>query len=102
MLSQIAASLLKGAVLFLDAFSWLIVIQSALTVFARPKDKSSKAAILLKRITEPVNIPFRRLMNRLGASRMPVDISPMLSLAALWILARVLEHFAENLYSFPY
>lgn len=102
MFSTVAASLLEGAALFLDAYSWLIVIHSALTVFTRPKDKRSKAAVLLKRITEPVNGPFRRLMARLGTSGMPVDISPMLSLAALWILARILEQFAENLSRFPY
>jgi uncharacterized protein YggT (Ycf19 family) len=101
-LFQIAASLLKGAVLFLYVYSWLIVIQSALLVFTRPKDKESKALLLLRRAAEPVNGPFRRLLHRTEASKMPVDISPMLSLAALWVLSQLLNQLAEKLSAFPF
>ena len=102
MTGQIVASLLKAVALFLDVWSWLIFIQSAFTIFARPKDKESKAVKLLSRMTEPVNGLFRRLLRRTGVYGMPVDISPMLSLIALWAFSRLLNQLAENLTGFPH
>mgnify|MGYP000898253824 CR=1 FL=1 len=100
MLYPIVVSLLKGAALFLDIWSWLIFIHSALTVFARPKDKESKIVKLLGRMTEPINAPFRRLLKRMGTYGMPLDLSPMLSLIALWALSRLLNQLAANLAGF--
>lgn len=102
MFFQIVALMLDGAVLFLNVYSWLIVIHSAFTVFKRPKDKETKALMLLGRITEPVNGPFRRLLHSLGASKMPVDLSPLLSLAAVWVLSQLLNQLAEGLTTFPF
>jgi uncharacterized protein YggT (Ycf19 family) len=100
--NQIAASMLKGAALFLYAYSWLIALQAALTIFERPNSQKFRFSKFLNSISEPVNNPFRKLLRRWGASRMPVDLSPMLSLIALWALSRLLNKIAESFLSFSY
>ena len=94
------ASLLKRIVLFLDIWSWLILIQSALTIFVRPADQESRIVKLLTRITEPINGPFRRLLKKTGVLGMPVDLSPMLSLIALWALSRLLNQLSKSIGGF--
>jgi uncharacterized protein YggT (Ycf19 family) len=94
------ASLLKRIVLFLDIWSWLILIQSALTIFTHPGDQESRAVKLLTRITEPINGPFRRLLKKTGVLGMPVDMSPMLSLITLWVLSRLLNLLSESVGGF--
>ncbi|MDD4680168.1 MAG: YggT family protein [Clostridia bacterium] len=98
----ILASALKGIVLFLHLYSWLIVISAALTLFTRQKDKPGKVKITLKKLTDPINNIFREMMSKPGGKRIPIDISPILSLILIWVISGLLIHLAEYFYHLTY
>ena len=91
----VLASAIEGIVLFLQLYSWIIVISATLTLFTRPKDKPSKVKNTLKKITDPVNNIFRELIGRLSGKRIIIDISPILSLILIWVISGLLSHLAK-------
>ena len=94
----ILASLMKRIVFFLNIYSWLIVIDATLTIFSRPKDKDIRLKRLLKKIADPINNVFRKVLRQLGSAAMPVDISPLLSLIAIWIVSGLINLASERFY----
>lgn len=98
MLYPIVASLLKGMVFFLHLYSWLIVIDAAFTLFTRPRDKDTRLKQVLRKMADPINNVFRRLLRKMGAATMPVDISPMLSLISLWVLSGLFRKLSNGFY----
>jgi uncharacterized protein YggT (Ycf19 family) len=98
----VLASALEGIVLFLHLYSWTIVISATLTLFTRPKDKTSKVKNMLKKLTDPVNNIFRQLIQRLNGEKMVIDISPILSLILIWMISGLLTQLAKYFYNFIY
>ncbi|HHU79664.1 MAG: YggT family protein [Caldicoprobacterales bacterium] len=91
---SIAAYILKSMVYLLNIYSWLIVFDATLRLFTRPKDKVTELRLLLKRMADPINNIFRKMLRKMGSSGMPVDISPMVSLIAVWVVSNILNHLA--------
>ncbi|HHU48422.1 MAG: YggT family protein [Caldicoprobacterales bacterium] len=98
MLSTITACFLKGVMLFLNLYSWLIVIDVTYALFTKPKDKNSRPMQVLRNMTDPVNNVFRRMLRRHGVVNMPVDISPLLSLIAIWVIYQLFNLFFKRFY----
>jgi uncharacterized protein YggT (Ycf19 family) len=98
----VLASILEGIVLFLYLYSWIIVISATLTLFTRPKDNPSKVKDLLKRMTDPVNDIFRKLIRTFGSGRMIIDISPILSLILVWVISGLLNKLAMHFKNLAY
>ena len=92
MLSSFIAALLKRIADILYLYSWLIVLNTALTLFTRVKDMNKDNYIknLLKKLTDPVNNVFRYILRTLGWYAMPLDLSPMLSIIAVWVVQALL------------
>ena len=102
MIYYVLASLLEGVVYFLYLYSWLIVLAGALNLFTRVKDKPGKMKVLLKRLTDPVNDVFRRLLAKLSGRRIPIDVSPILSLIFIWVLSGLMSQLSEYFLSLAY
>jgi uncharacterized protein YggT (Ycf19 family) len=98
LLYPIVASLLRGMVLFLNLYSWLIVIDAAFTLFTKPKDGSTRLKQVLREMTDPINNVSRKLLQKFGATLMPIDISPMLSLIFLWVLSGLFRNLSHRYY----
>ena len=96
MIYLIIASVLKGLLLFLNLYSWIIVADAVFTIFTRPKNRDNILKQILRRIADPLNRVFRKALRKLSAA-MPVDLSPMLSLVAIWILYQLIHQFYEHL-----
>ncbi|MGI6538697.1 MAG: YggT family protein [Caldicoprobacterales bacterium] len=97
MIYQVLSSLLKGMALFLYLYSWLIVIEGFLTIFSRPKDKYAEWKTVLKKMTDPINNIFRRVARTMGGAKMPIDLSPIVSLIILWMLSEFLLQLARHI-----
>lgn len=69
-----------------QALIWLIILRAVLSWFIQPHSKYYKYYYYLIRITEPLNRPFRPLVQRFMSPGMPIDLTPMLALIALQIL----------------
>lgn len=72
----------------LQIFSWLIVIEALLSWVVDPFHPIMQ---FIRRFTEPILDPFRRLTERMPMANMPIDISPLLAIIAIQILIAVLQ-----------
>ena len=75
---QATAFVLK---MFLDLYSWLIIIRALLS-WVSP-DPYNPLVQFIERSTEPVLAPFRRLI---PSYKVGIDLSPLLALAAIYFL----------------
>ena len=75
---QAVAYVLK---MFLDIYSWLIIIRALLS-WVSP-DPYNPIVQFIERSTEPVLAPFRRLI---PSYKIGIDLSPLLALAAIYFL----------------
>jgi uncharacterized protein YggT (Ycf19 family) len=89
---------LKGIVIFLNIYSWFIVLDAAFTLFSRPKDKDNRLKLILRKIVDPVNNIFRKELRKRGTVAMPADISPLLSLIVIWIVIGFFNLLLERSY----
>jgi len=80
------AMLLDVILKAIQVLIWLIVIDAVLT-WVPSVNRRHPLVVLLRRITQPVLEPFRRLLppGKTGY----IDISPMLAILVLWILQEV-------------
>jgi len=88
-------------VYILNLYSWIIVVNTVLTLFTRPKDKDNDVKILFRKLTDPVNNIFRKFLRSLGWYGRPVDVSPMLSLIAIWIAMMMLQELSRLFAGLP-
>jgi YggT family protein len=72
----------------LQIFSWLIVIEALLSWIVDPFHPIMQ---FIRRFTEPILDPFRRLTERMPMADLPIDISPLLAIIAIQILIAVLQ-----------
>jgi YggT family protein len=72
----------------LQIFSWLIVIEALLSWIVDPFHPIMQ---FIRRFTEPVLDPFRRLTEHMPMANLPIDISPLLAIIAIQILIAVLQ-----------
>lgn len=84
-------ALIQGMIMFLNIFSWVIVINAVLSFFMSPRHR---VRILLRKLTEPLVGPFRLLTRRMNTSGLPFDFSPMLALIAIWLMISVLQRIS--------
>jgi uncharacterized protein YggT (Ycf19 family) len=96
---QITRSLIEGVILFLNIYSWIIVINSLLSFILDPRHR---VRMFLKRITDPILAPFRMLAQRMGAFQLPIDFTPMLALICIWLLISLLNRLSFYLYRIIY
>jgi len=78
----------------LDIYKW-VIIAAALITWVSP-DPRNPIVMILRRITEPVLAPFRRLLPPMGG----IDFSPMLAFAAIYIL-QILLRSAAGYFGLP-
>ncbi|MDD3243902.1 MAG: YggT family protein [Eubacteriales bacterium] len=71
----------------LDAYATLILITALCSWFLKPYNRFMQ---LLTRIVDPVERPFRNLLDRLFTSGIRLDFSPVLAMIALQLLSRLL------------
>lgn len=72
----------------LQIFSWLIVAEALLSWIVDPFHPIMQ---FIRRFTEPILDPFRRLTERMPMANLPIDISPLLAIIAIQILIAVLQ-----------
>jgi YggT family protein len=72
----------------LQIFSWLIVIEALLSWVVDPFHPIMQ---FIRRFTEPILDPFRRLTERMPMANLPIDISPLLAIIVIQILIAVLQ-----------
>lgn len=81
-------------VFFLTLIYWLCQLLS-IAIFARavlswlPMGHNNPITSFLFNITEPILMPVRRIIPRLGL----LDISPMIAMLVLQLIARVIQRF---------
>ncbi|AEE96539.1 YggT family protein [Mahella australiensis] len=75
----------------LQIFSWLIVIEALLSWVVDPFHPIMQ---FIRRFTEPILDPFRRLTERMPMANLPIDISPLLAIIVIQILIAVLQGLA--------
>ncbi|MBZ4664811.1 YggT family protein [Mahella sp.] len=75
----------------LQIFSWLIVIEALLSWVVDPFHPIMQ---FIRRFTEPILDPFRRLTERMPTANLPIDISPLLAIIVIQILIAVLQGLA--------
>jgi len=71
----------------LSLYSLAIIAQSFLSMLVNP---NHPAVVFVRRITEPVLAPIRRLVPPVQVGGGYVDLSPMVALLLLWVVERVL------------
>jgi len=102
LLFRIIAFLLKGIILFLNFYSWIIVVDAVFILFTRPKDKNNRVKQILRKITNPINNVFRKALRYIGAATAPVDFSPMLSLIVIWIVTQLINQLYKYFINLTY
>ena len=63
---------------------WLIIARSLLSWF--PDTRSHPIVDFIYQLTDPIILPIQKFVPRIGM----IDISPMLAVIALWLLAEFL------------
>lgn len=84
----LARAIISAFIYLLQIFSWLIVIEALLSWVVDPMHPIME---FIRRFTEPILIPFRRLTERLPMADLPIDISPLLALIIIQIIIAVLQ-----------
>jgi YggT family protein len=69
----------------LEALMWLIVIRALLSWFV-PPTADNPLLRLLRRITDPILLPFSQMMPGMGG----MDLSPLLAILAIYLLQMLL------------
>ena len=71
----------------LSLYSLAIIAQSFLSMLMDPRHP---AVVFVRRITEPVLAPIRRLVPPVHVGGGYLDLSPMVALLLLWVVERIL------------
>lgn len=59
--------------------------------FIRPDSAAYKYYAILIRITEPFIYPFRKLLSRFQTPGVPIDIAPLVTMLAIWVVQAALS-----------
>jgi YggT family protein len=73
-----------------QVFAIIIFVRAILSWFAT--SPNSQVVLFLDRITEPILAPLRRIVPRLGI----VDITPMIAIIILLLIASLLSQLTES------
>jgi len=71
----------------LSLYSLAIIAQSFLSMLMDPRHP---VAVFMRRITEPVLAPIRRVVRPVRVGGGYLDLSPMVALLLLWVVERIL------------
>jgi len=80
-------SLITAIHALFSVYSLVIILRSFLGMFIDPLHP---VAVFIRRITEPLLAPIRRVVPPIQAGGALVDLSPMVALVLLWAVERIL------------
>lgn len=80
--------LAKAINIFCEILVIMILAQAVMSWFVRPGDRVYSLYLSLRRLTEPMLQPFRRLMGRFGMS-MGIDFSPIAAIIVISLIQRL-------------
>jgi YggT family protein len=76
---------LSLAVIIVNLLAFAIFVRAILSWF--PMDPRSPIVMMLNRVTDPVLVPLRRVVPRMGM----IDMTPMIAMIVLFAVGRVLQ-----------
>ncbi|MDD3839354.1 MAG: YggT family protein [Clostridia bacterium] len=85
---QIGTAIVQGIIIFLEIFSWLIVINALLSWVI---DRSHPLMSWIQQFIEPILAPFRNIANKINTGGLPIDISPLLAIIFLNLIIALLR-----------
>ena len=78
----------------LKIFSWAMIISALMSWIVHPGSKLMQVYWFLKKVTEPIVAPFRRITAKFVRPGLPIDLAPMLAYICIQLLASLLNRVA--------
>jgi YggT family protein len=81
-------NVVRSVDMFLNLLVWLIIARSLISIVIR--DYGNPLVRVLYEITEPILMPFRKIMEKLNVNTGMIDFSPFLAIIAINIARRLI------------